>query len=127
MCFGLPDVHLAALEVVEARDLTWLKFLMVDLKKGQAGSLFIEGGEEMRKEVGLVFETPEESDGEWTLVGMLTHASKKDVGSDLGTGGGARVVIEGTKAFAHGLAKRGFIVHEVCALSSLGVDSGAVD
>lgn len=31
---GFPDVHLPALEIIEARDLTWLEFLMVDLKKG---------------------------------------------------------------------------------------------
>ncbi len=78
----------------------------------------------MREEVGFVFETTEESDG-----GGLRPFGYKlfDVESNLSTGGDARSVIKVTKAFAHGLAKRGFVMHEFEVLSSLGVDGGAAD
>ena len=66
----------------------------------------------VREEIGLVFEAAEEgNDLGWRGFGMLTHAATKDVLGDLGAGSLTGGVVEGTKAFAQVLAKRGFVVH----------------
>jgi hypothetical protein len=61
--FGFPDVHLAALEVFHAMNLTRAEFTCVDLKACQTRPLLSERHDEMREEIGFAFKAAEESDG----------------------------------------------------------------
>ena len=109
---GFPDVHGAALEVIERADLARLQFRGVDLEEAWAMSLSPKGRKEVREEVGLVFEAAEEGDDlRGGGFGMLTHAATKDVPGDAGAGLLTGGFVDGTKALAHELAKRGFVVH----------------
>ena len=63
--FRFPNVHLAALKVLHAVDLPGVQFPGLDLKGYQAGSLRIQCGEKMGKEVGFVFEPAENGNLDW--------------------------------------------------------------
>ncbi len=106
--FGFPSVQGTALKVIDAVDLTWLKCGGVDLKETGTGSLRVERRKKVRQEIGLAFETTEQSDGG---VWWPRRDESQDSLGDLLTGGGELRGIGGTKAFAHVLAKRGFVVH----------------
>jgi hypothetical protein len=114
----LPNVHLAALEVVEGADEAWLEALGRDLEEVGADALGKEGREEMGDEVGFVFEAAEEGDGFGGGVfgggfRVLANAATEDGGGDVGAGVLAGGFLHGTQEGAHGLAQRGFVVHGV--------------
>ena len=68
----------------------------------------VECGEKMRKEVGFTFEATEEGDGgAWGP----RSGETRNIFGDLLAGACDEGRIEGTKAFAQVLAKRGFVVH----------------
>lgn len=114
---GFPDVHLAALEIIERADFARLQFRGFNLKEAGAMSLRPKSRKKVREEVGLVFEAAEEGDDlRGGGFGSLTHAATKDVLGDLGAGLLACGFVDGTETLAHVLAERGFVVHAICSL-----------
>jgi len=106
----LPDIHLAAMQILDGTNLPWLKRLMLNLEEAGANSLRHQNRKQMRHEIRLVFQSTKKSDGDTRRPG---GSEVLEVGRDVHTRGTARGFIHVTQTFAHGLAQRGFIVHEL--------------
>jgi len=106
----LPDVHLAAMKVFHAQDMPCLKPLMFDLEKTRPAPLCVQGRQQMRHEIGLIFQTAKECD---CNTGWPCGGEVLEVGGDVNARLTARGFIHGTQAFAHELAQRGFVLHGV--------------
>lgn len=106
----LPDVHLAAMKVFHASNMACPKPLMFDLEKTRTDSLRQQSRKQMRHEVGLIFQSAKECD---CNTGWPCGGEVLEVRCDVHTGSTARGFIQGTQAFAHELAQRGFVVHGV--------------
>ncbi len=104
----LPNIHLATMQILHGAHLPRLKRLMFDLEEAGADSLCVQGRQQMRHEIGLIFQTTKEGDGDTR---RPRGGKVLEVGGNVHTGGTARGFIYGTQAFPHGLAQRGFVVH----------------
>ena len=83
---------------------------MFDLEETAADSLCVQGRQQMRHEIRLIFQSTKKSDGDTRRPGAR---EMRKVGCDVQTGSTARGFIHGTQTFPHGLAQRGFVVHEL--------------
>jgi len=106
----LPDVHLAAVQILHGSHLPRLKRLMFDLEKAGADSLCVQGRQQMRYEIRLIFQSAKEGYGDTRRPG---GSEMLEVGCDVHARLTARGFIHGTQAFPHGLAQCGFVVHSV--------------
>jgi hypothetical protein len=104
----LPDVHLAALQIVGGANLAWLECLMGDLEKAGSNSLRMESRQQPRHKLRLIFQATKESNGSaWSPRG----SEMREMGGDVYAGLMSREFIHGTQTLTHGLTKRGFVVH----------------
>ena len=106
----LPDIHLATMQILHGAHLPRLKRLMFDLEKAGADSLCVQGRQQMRHEIRLIFQSTKEGHGDTRRPG---GGEVLEVGGDAHTCLTARGLIHGTQTFPHGLTKRGFVVHGV--------------
>jgi hypothetical protein len=106
----LPDIHLAAMQILHGAHLPRLKRLMFDLEEAGADSLCEQGRQQMRHEIWLIFQSAKEGHGDTRRPG---GSEVLEVGSDVHTRLTARGFIHGTQAFPHGVAQRGFVMHGV--------------
>ncbi len=104
----LPDVHLAALQILHAADLPRLKRLMFDLKKAGENALRVQRWQQALHKLRLIFQPAKKRDrGAWSPRG----GEMRQMRCDVYTCGMTRDFFHGTQAFAHDLAQRGFVVH----------------
>jgi hypothetical protein len=106
----LPDIHLATVQILHGTHLSRLKRLMFDLEEAGADSLCVQGRQQMRHEIRLIFQSAKEGHSD---TGRPGGGQMLEVGSDVYTRLTARGLIHGTQSFPHGLAQRGFVVHGV--------------
>lgn len=106
----LPDVHLAAMQILQGTHLTWLERLMFDLEEAGTDFLCMQGRQQMRHEIRLIFQTTKEGYGD---TGMPGGGKVLEMGCDVHTRLTARGLLHGTQSFPHDLTQRGFVVHGV--------------
>lgn len=51
----LPDIHLAAMQILHGAHLPRMKRLMFDMEEAAADSLYVQGRQQMRHEIRLIF------------------------------------------------------------------------
>jgi len=106
----LPDIHLATVQILHGTHLSRLKRLMFDLEEAGADSLCVQGRQQIRHEIRLIFQSAKEG---YSDTGRPGGGQVLEVGCDVHTRLTARGLIHGTQSFPHGLAQRGFVVHEL--------------
>lgn len=106
----LPDVHLAAMQILHAADLPCPKSLVLDLEEAGAHTLRMQDRQQMRHEIRFIFQSAKEGHGNTRRPG---GSEMLEVGCDVHTRLTTRGFIHGTQSFPHGLAQRGFVVHGV--------------
>ncbi len=104
----LPDIHLAAMQILHAANLPCPKSLMFDLEEAGAHTLRMQGRQQMRHQIRFIFQAAKEGYGDTRWPG---GSEVCEMGGNMYTRVTARGFIHRTQAFAHGLAQRGFVVH----------------